>query len=394
MQPDRTALSPRTLFSPASLQVVLAFVSSRLLILLIIIAGAEISYFEIPAIEGRNLNPTIAVAPERIRANVARVLGSADANWYLRIARDGYDPPPYTSDAPHNWVFFPLFPLLVRLFATVIGSELLAAVVISNLALLGAMLILPRLAERLGFDEQTGVRASWVVALFPTSYFFSAPFTESLFLLVTCGAFLALAESRILLAGAFMACATAARPTGMLLLPAFAAALWDHRHAMGRAAVSILLASTGLLSYLVYLAYSLGAPLAFADNQHAWGRGKRGFGALCQDLFALPINVMEPWSFTGLHLIALLAAGGTVALFCKMRRPAIALCVVLPLAAALSTGELLSLTRFTMALFPIPIAIAAFASTPARERIVFAVLAALLGIMTALYAHHVTAAMT
>ena len=395
MESEKPAPSDHAFLSPAVRQVFWAFLVSRTLILIILILASDISFFEIPAIEGHNLNPTISLEPARIRPNLARVLGSADAGWYLRIARDGYDPAPFTDEVAKNWVFFPLYPLLVRFVSAITGSAKLAGILISNAAFFASMLLLLRFARQVGVSEAATIRASWILAFFPMSYFFSGPFTESIFLLLSLGAFVALNDSRLILSAALMAFATATRPTGLLLLPAFACAMRPHlRGARPRAILSLCIAPLGAIAFCGYLYHLLGEPLAFAHNQRAWGRGKQSFGSLCYELVSQPLNMMEPWSFTALHLLSLVAGAFTIYLFVRLRRIELALFVFVPLATALSTGELLSVTRFTMALFPVPLALAVFASTPEKERTVLALFASTLGIMTALYAYHVTAAMT
>lgn len=60
-----------------------------------------------------------------------------DANWYLRIAEFGYSPDDASS------AFFPLFPLLIRSAASLLGQNyLLANLVICTIAAFGAFVFL------------------------------------------------------------------------------------------------------------------------------------------------------------------------------------------------------------------------------------------------------------
>jgi hypothetical protein len=118
-----------------------------------------------------------------------------DTLWYLRIAAQGY--------APHDGstVYFPLYPMLIRLLGTLFfGNYLLAALVVSNLAFVGVLFCLYRLTER-QFGVTGARRSALYLAIFPTAFFFLAAYTESLFLLLTLAAFLAAHEKRWWLAG-------------------------------------------------------------------------------------------------------------------------------------------------------------------------------------------------
>ena len=85
-----------------------------------------------------------------------------DAVWYLRLADDGWS----TEDA--SAAFFPLYPLTVRAVAWVLpGDDLLAALLVSNLAFLGALLALFALTAE-AFGDRVARRAIVVAAIFPT----------------------------------------------------------------------------------------------------------------------------------------------------------------------------------------------------------------------------------
>src|SRR3990170_353278 len=68
-----------------------------------------------------------------------------DSVWYLRVADSGY------GDSAPRAAFFPLYPLLVRAVATLVGGSdaalLVAAYLVSLAAFVGALLLLHRLTE-------------------------------------------------------------------------------------------------------------------------------------------------------------------------------------------------------------------------------------------------------
>jgi hypothetical protein len=137
-----------------------------------------------------------------------------DAVWYLRLADDGWS----TGDT--SAAFFPLYPLAVRAVSSVLpGDDLVAALVVSNLAFLAALLALFALTAE-AFGERIANRTIVVAAVFPTAFFFLAPYSESLFLLLSVLTFRAARHDRWAGVAIFGALAGLTRSVGILLLPA------------------------------------------------------------------------------------------------------------------------------------------------------------------------------
>lgn len=135
----------------------------------------------------------------------------ADSLWFLRIASEGYR----LDDS--SAAFFPLFPLLVRGVAWLTGGRfLLAGFLVSNLALIGSLVLLFKLtAEEL--STQMARRTVLYLCVFPTAFFLFSPFSESLFLLCAAGAIYAARHQHWLLAGGLGAGAALTRSIGILL---------------------------------------------------------------------------------------------------------------------------------------------------------------------------------
>jgi hypothetical protein len=183
-----------------------------------------------------------------------------DTLWYLRIATQGYSP----HDA--STVYFPLYPLLIRVLGKVfLGNYLLAAIVISNLAYIGVLACLYKLAE-MQFGRAGARRTMVYLAVFPTAFFFLAPYTESLFLLFNLAAFLCASNKRWWLAGAMGFLASLTRLQGIVLLvPLLYMYLRDrkyHLSQLGPELLAILAIPGGALLFLAYQNLVLGsAPL-------------------------------------------------------------------------------------------------------------------------------------
>ncbi len=317
-----------------------------------------------------------------------------DASWYLKIAEQGYAEKPFNTSKQENWAFFPVFPLLVRALSLILPSTLLSGILVSNLALLWALILLHRLA-RIAAGSAAADRAVWFIAFFPSSYFFSVPVTEALFIAVVLMGFVCLCERRLLMAGLCFAVLTGIRITGALMLGAVFVELWQHRKALPWQCLGcLLLAPLGLGLFMCHLWMLTGEPLAFYYIQTTWDR------ALSCSLASLPAltgemsMVLAGWNFGALN-----GAMAILAFFCGAsllywRRYSYALVVMVPLLATLATGTLLSTSRYVMVMFPVYIVLAEWAKTPFRERLVLGVFAVLLGVMTLLYSLHLTAAMT
>ena len=127
--------------------------------------------------------------------SVVDVWGRWDSDWFLRIAENGYSWP---SSTP---AFFPLYPLLVAgLGRLLLGHYLLAGVIVSLAAGAAAFVLLYRLTcLRLG--EDAARHTILFLAVAPTSLFFGAVYSESLFLLLAVATFLLAERGRFWAAG-------------------------------------------------------------------------------------------------------------------------------------------------------------------------------------------------
>jgi len=98
-----------------------------------------------------------------------------DANWYLKIASRGYG-------SGGSTVYFPIYPMFIRFLSGFI-DPLFAAILISNLALIGCLVLLYRITTDIVGDNVIAGRTLIYFVIFPTSFFLMAPYTESLFTL-------------------------------------------------------------------------------------------------------------------------------------------------------------------------------------------------------------------
>jgi hypothetical protein len=331
-----------------------------------------------------------------------------DAANYTRIAQYGY----LSLNHPYDHAFFPLFPLLIRSAAWVFGNQgyVLLGIIISNLAFLASMFVLYQLAED-ALGEQVGRRTLLYLCLFPTAFYFFAPYTESLFLLCTASSFLAMRRRRWLLAGIMGFFASLTRNSGILLVLPYLYEVWVSREATGFSVkivlseartlilrlLPIILIPLGVVAFAYYCWKTTGDPLRFSTVQSHWGR-----------FMALPVvgiwqNLVEIFwkqpftsSNTPHSILDLSAILGFIALTVagwRRLRPSYTLWIALSLFIALlapATGALAdplqSSQRFVLVMFPGFITLGALGiKYPRLHQALTLFFPILLGVLTLLY---------
>ena len=201
-----------------------------------------------------------------------------DGEHYVALAADGYLQPPANASP----AFFPLYPLLIRGFAGLFGGPLsqpalsVWAPLVSLLALPFALYFVYRIAED-GWGERAARVAVLTLALFPTSFFFNAAYTESLFLALSAGSLWALRVRKDLLLACLLAgLATATRNVGVFLLVPLAYEYLKNAGEYRWRGAYLALAPSGLALYAAYLWWRFGDPLLFYTQQSRWGREATG----------------------------------------------------------------------------------------------------------------------
>jgi hypothetical protein len=150
-----------------------------------------------------------------------------DAVWYLVIAHYGYRPDLGSYTASRT-AFFPLYPLGVRGISQLGVPPIAAGVALSLAAFAAALYGIHRLSTlELGRLARSSARPAHsgdvarltvlVTALAPMAFFFSAVYSESLYLALSVGVFWCARQGRWAWAGALGALASATRSAGLVL---------------------------------------------------------------------------------------------------------------------------------------------------------------------------------
>jgi Gpi18-like mannosyltransferase len=169
--------------------------------------------------------PRVAPYPEqlydRFLARYPLIDGWArwDVSHYVAVARLGYgDPDSPSHDGGVG--FFPLYPLLMRAVVTVIGAEPSAPNLAISFAcfLVAVPLFAGLVADQLG--ERIARTATLLLCVSPFSFFFTAAYSESLFLLLALASVRLGLSGRWRLAAAIAGLATGSRLVALALAPA------------------------------------------------------------------------------------------------------------------------------------------------------------------------------
>lgn len=367
-----------------------------------------------------------------------------DSAWYLVIAHYGYRPElgAYTSARD---AFFPLYPLGLHALSGLGLQAVLAGVLFSLAAFVLALYCLHRLTTlelagsgRAGSGDIAGL-AVLVTALAPMAFYFSAVYSESLYLALSVGLFLCARRGRWAWVGVLGALAVATRSTGLVLLaPALMLYLYgpredrlpdfdpaprplsgDRARAISRLGhglrvgkpryklrtdvlwLALLPAVIGL--YMAYLGLAGGDTLAPFHAQGVWGRHFAGpyvgvwdgmraaFDGAHQLLSGqrahvyYPAAAGSPFVAAGHNLMLLAFLLAAVPLFVlALRVLPLAYCVyaiaalALPLSYPVAAQPLMSLPRFLVVLFPLSMAFAAWLAARPRARVPALVISGLL----------------
>ena len=349
------------------------------------IAVLFVAYMAVATIGADRATTGFEVSRDKLENLPARF----DAGWYGGIALDGYDFRGH-FEVQQNIVFFPAYPILLRAAGYPLGAFgpglprdrrmarlLWGGVILSLIAFTWAGAYLWRLARETIGDARA-FDAVVLLAAYPFALYFSAAYTESLFLLGTVGAMYHFRRDEWVKAGAWGLLVGLTRPNGCLLSAVLACLiaerLWRDRHRISTIPQSLVVKSLasaampgiGMLIYSAYIKHLTGQFFGWARLQETWGRAysglapvERAYGWITDEgLF----RVVENLPYDTLNSLGLIFA--LVMLWPVWRRlgPAFALLVLLNVVPPMLAGGVLSLGRMTSTLFPLFLALAATAS--------------------------------
>jgi len=307
-----------------------------------------------------------------------------DAGWYLDIVRHGYQ---YLPGQQCSVCFFPMYPLLVRALAGCGIDDRLAGYLVANGALFATTVVLWKLAVHELGDASTANRTVQFLLLTPVGVFFSAIYTESIFLFWLVSALYLARTQRWLLAGLCAYATALSRPVGLLVIIPLAIEYllqqrWQpdfRRPGHWRVLACCALPGLGLLSYMAYLGWAFGEPLAFMKVEAAWGRQLTWpWIAFFRQL--IPFYTIWFDSFAVVALVLLILGG-----LWRLRLTYIAVIIFFTL-ICLCSSRLEALPRFLSVLFPFYLVLALLTKKwPKLTPVIFIIFAALQALSVGLF---------
>ncbi len=331
-------------------------------------------------------------APWKIVANeFVNLQARWDTGWYLTVAIDGYSyDAAHPADQQQDIVFFPAFPILMRGAGRLLGGAstayLLGGTLISLGAFLWALTYLFRFARDTLGDADQAETAMWLLAAYPFAIFFSAAYSEALYLVGVVGAFYHFRRREFVRAGLWGLLAGLDRAPGCFLsvsLGFMAISPWlpawlvggrgqgpgtrDHGPAtkdqgltfrgLTTALVSAAMPGIGVLLFSGYVWYLTGHPLAWEEGHAAWGRTYNGLGLL--------VSQRADWLWHGgiyaytssqsgdlVNALGALFVLATVWPVARRLGTAYAVFILINILPPLAAGGFLSAGRFSSVLFP------------------------------------------
>lgn len=295
-----------------------------------------------------------------------------DSQHYMDIARDWY-----LSDG--EWdrlvqlVFLPGYPVIVRLFAYLIGNELAAGLFVSALSFAGSGVMLYKLL-RLDTDSASALRAVKFFALSPAAFFFAAPMSESIFILCTVSCLYLIRSGKLISGSLLGAYAAFTRSPGLILIVPILFEL-VHKRARPREYVALIIVPLGFAAYCLVNYTVSGDAFKFMEYQSVHWHQQLGWffnTAAYQTENALATATDNPAFFFGLwlpNLLAQLLALVIMILAEKKLRASYTAYFIAYFVVTMGATWLLSAPRYLAAMLSLPAALAALSPKKRTERI-------------------------
>jgi hypothetical protein len=324
-----------------------------------------------------------------------------DTGIYVNLGAFDYSP-----QTPYTAAFFPLYPALIHLLSGLFPDGLVAGLIISNAALLAALLGLALLV-RWELGPGGGARRAPVLLLcYPLSFFLTAAYADALLLACVVWALLLARRGKFGWAAFCTFLAVLARPTGVaLVLPLLyewarqAGWLdrvrgrlrgrlrawpleerwdqrWDQRWGWRRSLLAggaiLLAAPTALALFAWHLAVRLGDPLAFLHSQQRFYDRTTTSPWESVRFAVQQYHLLTPWTYPQarvlLDLLPLLAAAA-ITLLAARRLPLtftlyqiglLLLCVLTPEGGLIVPDPYVGVGRYLIGSVPVLLALTAW----------------------------------
>lgn len=243
--------------------VVMVFLAIKVGLLSVILLGSQLLPFNL------SLYEVNSVWPLRGLSDLFRPFNTWDTQQYLLLAEQGYGTNPFSDN------FYPLYPFAIRALKPVfLGSGLAAAWAIANVVSLLVPVYMYRLA-RLFWPAKQAVGIVLLLLAFPTGFFLSMAYAESLYLALCLMGLFYLLRKQVVLASICCFLLPLARaqallfmvPVVVLFLQTALRPKGDIREALRAYLLPAIAAMAGVAAYLLFCLWQLGDPFAGLNAQ-------------------------------------------------------------------------------------------------------------------------------
>jgi Gpi18-like mannosyltransferase len=312
-----------------------------------------------------------------------------DSPHYMFIAENGY----VNEGDPANFiVFFPLYPLLVKLITFDFTYVNLSGLIVSNVCSIAVVIYLFKLVK-FDYSDSVAKKAVLYLSVFPTAYFLSAAYTESLFLALVIASIYYARNSKWPLAGFLGSLASLTRIAGLLLLPVLVVEYF-HQKEWKIKATNLKLFWTslpvfGFLAYLIINYLVTGGFFTFMEIERVhWYQTLDPVGGLSGALGWLVSNEF-PRNLTLGYAQVIFAVFGflmVLASYMAKLRPSYQVYLLLTWMLSVSTGFWISVPRYVLTMFPMFTILALYSQKRIVTITIVAISSVALGYFTWLFA--------
>jgi hypothetical protein len=272
-----------------------------------------------------------------------------DANWYVSIAEQGY------GSIPEDIHFPPLYPLLISITKPLTGNAFASGLIISHVAAIYALKLLLDVFNQWGKTPRGKQTLGYFLA-YPTSFFLFSAYTESLFLVTALLALRHMQNKSWSWAGFWIFCSVLTRLQGVALLLPMAYLMWKDAPFLRRPGhwFGAAIAGIGPLFY-IYLRSTLSVTSVVALNEPSlyarlvppWTSYLYAMGTLLSGVFNY-VDLLN-WLSVTLFFILLLLGWRTVPVEFNLYAMFSLLIII---TRVVETQPLMSMSRYSLTLFP------------------------------------------
>jgi len=321
-----------------------------------------------------------------------------DALWYSSIAEHGYQ---YQGEREATNVgFFPLFPLVNGVILRVTGLPVeTSGAIVSTVVTLLACIVLYKLTIGETDDPGTAQRTVLYLIAFPAAYYLAIGYSEALYLLCVLGVFYFARQGKWWWCGALAFLAGLARLHGALLIVPVAYEYlrqkqWKWRAILRPEIITVFAAPLGVLAFNFYLNAQFGQPTGYFSPyfqiQTLFFKGIRAEAfptfpgtTLANYLFGFLNGVPSTESIAVMAALIFLLIM-TVEVWARLPR-VYGIYMLTVVLFSLVGGDLISLPRFVVPMFPAFIALALIGKREWADRLILIPSLMLQGVLALLF---------